>query len=116
MQLAVILAIIVALAGVAFAVQNSVPATIVFLFWRFDSSLGVVLLLALALGGLVVALVSTPASLRSGWVIKRQRKEIDGLKTDNAGLRARLAALERLPAAARDGAPQVPGGDETPAA
>ena len=97
MQLAIILAIIIAVAGVAFAVQNSVPATVVFLIWRFDSSLGVILLLTLALGGLIVALVSTPSTLRSGWVSKRQRKEIDALKSTNAELRARVAVLERRP-------------------
>lgn len=102
MPIAIILAIIIAVAGVAFAAQNSVPATVVFLVWRFDSSLGVILLLTLALGGLIVALASTPATLRSGWVSKRQRKEIDALKSTNAELRARLAALERRPVETRE--------------
>ena len=97
MQLAIILAIVIAVAGVAFAVQNSVPATVVFLLWRFDSSLGVILLLALALGGLLVALVSTPSTLRAGWVNKRQRKEIEALNATNIELRTRLAELERRP-------------------
>jgi len=92
MQLAVIAAIVIAIAGVAFAMQNSVPATVVFLIWRFDGSLGVILLLALALGALIVALVSTPATLRANWVIGRQRKEIDGLKSANAELRAGRSA------------------------
>jgi uncharacterized integral membrane protein len=88
MQLSVIVAIVIAIAGVLFAVQNTVPATVVFLVWRFDGSLGVIMLLALALGALIVALVSTPATLRSNWMIRRQRKEIDSLKATNAELRA----------------------------
>lgn len=108
MQLAVIVAIVLAVAGVAFAMQNSVPATIVFLIWRFDGSLGVILLLALALGGLIVALVSTPGTLRSGWAIKRQRKEIDRLKSANAELGARAAALERQCATVSGGTAQAP--------
>jgi len=88
MQLSVIVAIVIAIGGVMFAVQNMVPATVVFLFWRFDGSLGVIMLLALALGALIVALVSTPATLRSNWLIRRQRKEIDSLKVTNAELRA----------------------------
>jgi uncharacterized integral membrane protein len=88
MQLSVIVAIVIAIAGVLFAVQNTVPATVVFLVWRFDGSLGVIMLLALALGALIVALVSTPATLRSNWLIRRQRKEIDSLKASNAELRA----------------------------
>lgn len=95
MQLAVIIAIVIAVAGVLFAVQNSVPSTVVFFLWRFDGSLGVMLLLALALGALLVALISTPATLRANWLNRRQQKEIDGLKTTNAELRARTAELER---------------------
>ena len=101
MQLSVIVAIVIAIAGVMFAVQNSVPGTVVFFLWRFDGSLGVILLLALALGALIVALVSTPATLRSSWVIRRQKKEIDALKTSNAELRARAAEMERRSASGR---------------
>lgn len=101
MQLAVIVAIVLAVAGVFFAVQNSVPSTVVFFLWRFDGSLGVILLLALALGALIVAVLSTPATVRANWVIRRQHKEIDGLKTSNAELRARTTELERQAAAGR---------------
>lgn len=106
MQLAVIVAIVIAIAGVLFAVQNSVPGTVVFFLWRFDGSLGVILLLALGLGALIVALVSTPATVRANWLIRRQRKEIDSLKTENAELRARAAGTAREPLADRA---QTPG-------
>ncbi|MBE0619388.1 MAG: DUF1049 domain-containing protein [Burkholderiales bacterium] len=105
MQLAVIVAIVIAVAGVAFAMQNSLPATIVFLVWRFDGSLGVILLLALALGALIVALVSTPATLRANWLIRRQRKELDSLKAANAELRAHRAEAARKPFAAHSETP-----------
>ena len=107
MQLSVIVAIVIAIAGVMFAVQNTVPATVVFLLWRFDGSLGVIMLFALALGALIVALVSTPATLRSNWVIRRQRKEIDSLKSSNAELRARTTEMERQSVASRSGAVQT---------
>jgi putative membrane protein len=97
MQLAVIVAIVIAIAGVLFAVQNSIPSTVVFFVWRFDGSLGVILLFALALGGLIVALVSTPSTVRASWVIRRQGKEIESLKAANAELRARAAVLEHQP-------------------
>ncbi|MBE0626780.1 MAG: DUF1049 domain-containing protein [Burkholderiales bacterium] len=103
MQLAVIVAIVIAIAGVLFAVQNSIPSTVVFFLWRFDGSLGVILLFALALGALIVALVSTPATVRANWVIRRQGREIDKLKTANAELRARAASLERQPATGAPG-------------
>jgi len=101
MQLTVIIGIIIAIAGVAFALQNSVPVTLSFLFWRFDGSLAMVVLLALALGAVVIALVSTPVALRSRWSANRQRKEIESLQEANASLRERVAELERqLPARA----------------
>ena len=53
MQLFTIAAMLFAALGVAFALQNSIPVTVAFLFWRFDSSLALVLLLTLAIGCLL---------------------------------------------------------------
>jgi len=111
MQLTIIVAIVIAIAGVAFAMQNGVPVTVVFLFWRFDGSLAMILLLALAVGAVVMALVSTPATLSSKWAIKRQRKEIDGLKAANAELRARVAELDRGSVEGRSGTAPAGGPD-----
>ncbi len=94
MQLITILGIAVALAAVAFALQNNVPVTVTFLLWRFDSSLAMVLLLALALGAIIVALVSTPRALRSQWLLSRQRSEIAALTATKAELERKLSALE----------------------
>lgn len=95
MQLITILGIAVAVAAVAFALQNNVPVTVTFLLWRFDSSLAMVLLLALALGAIIVALVSTPRALRSQWLLSRQRSEIAALKATAAELEKKLAVPER---------------------
>jgi uncharacterized integral membrane protein len=95
MQLITILGIAVAIAAVAFALQNNVPVTVTFLLWRFDSSLAMVLLLALALGAIFVALVSTPRALRSQWLLSRQRSEITALKAANAEWEKKLSALTR---------------------
>lgn len=95
MQLITILGIAVAIAAVAFALQNNVPVTVTFLLWRFDSSLAMVLLLALALGAIIVALVSTPRALRSQWLLSRQRSELAALKAKEAELEKKLSAFER---------------------
>ena len=95
MQLLVILGILVAFGGLVFALQNNVPVTVTFLVWRFDSSLAMVLLLALGLGAVIVALVSTPAALRSQWMLARMRKEIANLKAAKDELEARIANLTR---------------------
>ena len=80
MRLGLIVGIAIAIAAVAFALQNNVPVTVTFLVWRFDSSLAMVLLLALAIGAIVMVLVTAPGALRARWTLSRQRKEISDLR------------------------------------
>jgi putative membrane protein len=94
MQLFVVIALAIAVCGVAFALQNNVPVTVTFLLWRFDSSLAMVLLLALAVGVLIVAFASIPAALKSRWAMRRVRNEAESLRETNRSLQARIAALE----------------------
>jgi len=94
MQLAILLGLVVVIGAVAFALQNNVPATVTFLVWRFDSSLPVVLLLAVAAGALVVALLSTPSVLRLQWTVARQRRRINELEFANGELKARVLQLQ----------------------
>ena len=93
MQLIMILGIAVAAIGVAFALQNNVPVTVTFLVWRFDSTLAMVLLIALGLGAIIVALVSTPSVLSRQWLLSRQRREIASL---NATVKELQAGMEKL--------------------
>lgn len=88
MQLVVLVGLAAAIGVVAFALQNNVPVTVTFLVWRFDSALAMVLLIAVALGALIVALLSTPAVLRLQWEATRLRRQIAGLEKSNAELRA----------------------------
>lgn len=109
MQLLAIVAMLVAIGSVMFALQNNVPVTVTFLVWRFDSSLAMVLLLALALGGIVVALISTPATLRRQWAMSRQGKRIDELEKARQGLMDEVADLRsRMPAPADQSEPAAP--------
>ena len=57
MQLTLILGIVFAIGAVLFALQNNVPVTVTFALWRFDSTLAVVLLIALGLGALIILVV-----------------------------------------------------------
>jgi len=110
MQLITILGIAVAAIGVAFALQNNVPVTVTFLVWRFDSTLAMVLLVALALGAIIVALVSTPSVLGRQWLISRQRRDIASLNATVAELQAgieRLRGRDKTGARA-DGPPAIP--------
>jgi lipopolysaccharide assembly protein A len=95
MQLGIIVGIAIAVAAVAFALQNNVPVTVTFLVWRFDSSLAMVLLLALAIGAIVMALVTAPGALKARWTMSRQRKEISELRA--AAKHERPAPAEAAP-------------------
>jgi len=94
MHLLLILGIVFAIGAVSFALQNDIPVTVVLAFWRYDSSLAVVLLLALALGVLIAGLVSTPTVIKGQWTRARLRREVVGLEDDKAILGRSLLALE----------------------
>lgn len=94
MQLMIIAAIFVGIGAVAFAMQNNLPVTVNFLLWRFDSSLAMVLLLALATGAIVVALLTTPGTLRRQWQLARQQKRLDELEKRCEAQREAIARLE----------------------
>ena len=115
MQLFLILGIVFAIGAVAFALQNSVPVMVVFASWRYDSSLAVVLLVALALGALIAGLVSTPSVIKGQWAGARLRRQVASLEDDRASLERRVRELEsemaqKTPApvpAAEEAAPYV---------
>jgi len=94
MQLAIIGAIGTAILGVAFAMQNNVPVTVNFLVWRFDSTLAMMLLIALAFGAIIVALLTTPTTLKRQWQISSQRRHIKDLENTCENQRNRIVELE----------------------
>ena len=94
MQLLLILGIIFAIGAVTFAVQNNVSVTVVLASWRYDSSLAVVLLVALGLGALIAGLVSTPSVIKAQWAGARLRREVASLEDDKASLERRVSELE----------------------
>lgn len=89
MQLSLIFALIIALLAVIFSVQNTEPVTINFLFWTFQGSLALILMITLATGVIVGFLTSSPSMLKSRSTISTQKKKI-------AELEATLAEKEIL--------------------
>ena len=81
MQLQLIVAIIVAILAVVFALQNAVPITVSFLTWRFESSLALVLLITIALGVIMSLLVSVPSKIKRMKLISSQKKKIQELES-----------------------------------
>ena len=94
MQLLLIMGIVFAIGAVTFALQNDIAVTVVFGFWRYDSSLAVVLLFALALGVLIAGLVSTPSVIKGQWAGARLRRQVADLEDDKASLERRVRELE----------------------
>ena len=94
MQLLLIFGIAFAIAAVAFALQNNVPVTVSFVFWSFDSSLAMVLLLAIGLGAIIAGLVSSPAVIQGQWAAARLRRQVAALEGEKADLAQRIRALE----------------------
>ena len=94
MQLLLIFGIVFAIAAVLFALQNNAPVTVTIALWHFESTLAVVLLLAIGLGVLIAGLVSTPTVLRGQWSGARLRRQVAALEKEKAALEQRVVALE----------------------
>lgn len=81
MQSFLIAALGIAVLTVIFALQNAIPVGVTFLFWSFEGSLALVLMLTFALGVLVSLLVSTPAIVKRKSTISNQKKKIEELES-----------------------------------
>jgi len=80
MQLWLIVAIVVAMLAVIFALQNAIPITVSFLSWKFQSSLALVLLITIAMGVLMSLMVSIPSKIKNIKIISGQKKKIRELE------------------------------------
>lgn len=80
MQLALIFGIVIAAGAVVFALQNNIPVTVTLGLWSLDGSLALLLLLALGLGVLITALLSSPAVIRGQWTVSRLNRQVTDLE------------------------------------
>ena len=94
MQLLLIFGIGFAIAAVTFALQNNTPVSVSFALWRFDSSLAIVLLLALGLGVIIAGLLSSPAVIGGRWSTSRLRRQVALLESERTALTRRVGDLE----------------------
>ncbi len=97
MLIFIILALLLALLAVVFALQNTTTVTITFLFWQFTGSLALVLLVALAVGILISFFAYLPSLLRGQLSMRRLRKHTTELESNLAEHKQRLeeAQLKR---------------------
>ena len=84
MKFSLFIALVIALLAVIFSVQNTSPVTINFLFWNFEGSLALILLITLVTGVIIGFLTSSPSLLKSRSAISTQKKKIAELEASLA--------------------------------
>jgi len=96
MQIFLFLALIISVLAVIFAVQNNDPATVSFAMWKFNGSLALILLVAVAAGALISFFVSLPTNLKTRWTIRQQRKRLSELESSLATVRGQLEEAQKM--------------------
>jgi uncharacterized integral membrane protein len=95
MQIFILIALVIAILAVLFALQNLVTVTVSFLFWSIQGSLALVLLVTLAAGVLISVLASLPSLARGRWSATRQQKKLAALEAERDALRQKAEAAEK---------------------
>jgi uncharacterized integral membrane protein len=104
-----ILALVIAILAVIFALQNTLPITVAFFSWKVTGSLSLVLLVALAIGVLIGLLFLLPAVVKNTFKTVNHRKRIGVLEKEIDEHKQSLSALqsekEKLAKAANEANP-----------
>jgi putative membrane protein len=90
MLIFVLLALIILLLAVIFALQNTVAVTISFLFWQFHGSLALVLLVALAAGLVISFLAYLPYLIRGNLSARKLHKHVAELESELSDHKRRM--------------------------
>lgn len=72
----IIIAAIIAVAAIIFAVQNSSVITVGIFLWEFEGSLALILLLTFLFGLLAGVLFLLPSFLKKSWHLRKQSKQL----------------------------------------
>ena len=107
-----ILALLIAIIAVIFALQNTATVTIGFFAWQVTGSLSLVLLVTLAIDVVIGFLFLAPSAVKSSFQVSGHRKHITSLEKELADHRAtvqRLTDEKQKPAGgASEAAPAKP--------
>jgi len=97
MQIFLILAVLLAIIAVIFAVQNVTVVSISFFVWSIDVSLAVALLIALGAGVLITLLLSIPGKVKDSLNSAAGKKKYTSLETERGKLQLKVneAVAER---------------------
>ena len=96
MQFMLILALIISIIAIIFAVSNTEQATVNFLGWTmYDGSLALSLIIAMLLGVLVSILASSPAWVKNRLAIRNLNKQLTQLQKEYADQTIKLESTEK---------------------
>ena len=90
-----IVALVIAIVAVIFALQNTMTITISFLAWEVTGSLSLVLLITLAIGVVIGLLVLSPSAIKSSLAASSTRKRVGSLEKELDEHKARVAELTK---------------------
>jgi uncharacterized integral membrane protein len=107
-----ILALVIAIIAVIFALQNTATVTIVFFIWKVTGSLSLVLLVTLAIGVVIGLLVLAPTAIKSSFQASGHRKRIALLEKE---LSDHKTSVQRLTDEKPKAAPAAPEAAPAPA-
>jgi uncharacterized integral membrane protein len=96
MQIFLFFALIISVLAVIFAIQNNDPTTVTFAIWKYNGSLALVLLVAVAAGSLISFFVSLPSNLKTRWTLRQQRKKLTELETSLVTVRGQLEEAQKI--------------------
>ena len=96
MQIFLFFALIISVLAVIFAIQNNETTTVALFAWKYNGSLALVLLVAVAAGTLISFFVSLPSNLKTRWTIRQQRKKLTELESSLATVRGQLEEAQKI--------------------
>ena len=85
-QAALILSLILAILVALFAVQNAGPVTLRFGFWSVETSLVVVILVAVVAGAAMASLAGVPGWIRDRRRLRAQAQELEAFRTGRSSM------------------------------
>ncbi|MBQ6504229.1 MAG: DUF1049 domain-containing protein [Flexilinea sp.] len=90
MQFVIIFALIVSIFAVMFALQNPNIVTVQFMAWKFEQPLALFLLIAMAIGALIISILTIPGWIRNRQMRSKHRKEMAELEDNLSKYRSNL--------------------------
>ncbi len=111
MLIFLVAALIIAVLALILALQNAVPIAILFLLWEFESSLALVMLIAVIIGAVIATLALLPTLIGGKWSTAKKNRRLAELESQLAESTKMLKEAEtRLQAHAAESSAEEPEG------